>query len=268
MHPDPELDKYLDGVIAKIAAAQEPDGYLYTARRLFPRKSCRPRPARSDGSNREQSRALQCRTHVRGGGGPFPGHGEGNAPRCRNPKCDFLCRDFRPANISFRRATRGLRSGCASSIGPLAREVSGFGEFLIDVRGRPETHKLYGPLPGPQAGVGAGEAVGHAVRAAYLYSGMADVAALTGDEAYLRAIDRLWENVVFKKTLPDRGIGASHGGEAFGTNYELPNNRLHETCAAIANGFGITACSCCTATPGISMCWSARSTMAFFRAWG
>ena len=110
-------------------------------------------------------------------------------------------------------------------------------KFFIDLRGRAETHKLHGagnqdhkPI------VEQDEAVGHAVRAGYFYSGVADVAALTGDAAYAKAIDRIWENVVAKKLYLTGGIGARHAGEAFGENYELPNaTAYNETCAAIAN---------------------------------
>jgi DUF1680 family protein len=79
------------------------------------------------------------------------------------------------------------------------------------------------------------EAVGHAVRANYMYSAMADVAALTGDSAYLEAIGKLWDNVVEKKLSVTGGVGASRSGEAYGENYELPNHPYNETCAAIAN---------------------------------
>jgi len=80
------------------------------------------------------------------------------------------------------------------------------------------------------------EAVGHAVRAGYMYSGMADIAALTGDRAYGDAIEKLWENVAFKKLYITGGIGARHSGEAFGDDYELPNlSAYNETCAAVAN---------------------------------
>ena len=79
------------------------------------------------------------------------------------------------------------------------------------------------------------EAVGHAVRANYMYSAMADVAALTGDSAYLAAIGHLWNNVVEKKLSITGGVGASRHGEAYGANYELPNQPYNETCAAIAN---------------------------------
>lgn len=80
------------------------------------------------------------------------------------------------------------------------------------------------------------EAVGHAVRAAYMYSGMADIAAIMNDKTYLHAVDEIWHNVVEKKYYITGGIGARHAGEAFGSNYELPNLSAYcETCAAIAN---------------------------------
>ena len=80
------------------------------------------------------------------------------------------------------------------------------------------------------------EAIGHAVRAGYLYSGMADVAALTGDQGLLKSIDKIWENVAEKKIYVQGGVGAVPEGERFGDNYQLPNNNAYnETCAAIAN---------------------------------
>jgi len=79
------------------------------------------------------------------------------------------------------------------------------------------------------------EAVGHAVRANYMYSAMADVAALTGDTAYMLAIGKLWNNVVEKKLSVTGGVGAIRRIEGYGDNYDLPNNPYNETCAAIAN---------------------------------
>jgi len=79
------------------------------------------------------------------------------------------------------------------------------------------------------------EIVGHAVRAGYFYAGVADVAAYTGDQGYIDAMNRLWNNVVDKKMYITGGIGASHAGESFGKDYELPNRTAYcETCAAIA----------------------------------
>ena len=72
----------------------------------------------------------------------------------------------------------------------------------------------------------------------YLYSGMADVAALNGDTAYLKAIDKIWDNMVGKKMYVQGSIGAVGDGERFGDNYELPNaTAYNETCAAIGSVF-------------------------------
>ena len=80
------------------------------------------------------------------------------------------------------------------------------------------------------------EAVGHAVRAGYLYAAVADVAALTGDDSLLKAIDKIWTNVVEKKLYVQGGAGAIGSGERYGNNYELPNETAYnETCAAISN---------------------------------
>ena len=110
-------------------------------------------------------------------------------------------------------------------------------KFFLDERGRADHHALYGPdTQDHQPIIQQSEAVGHAVRAGYMYSGMADVAALTGDDAYIRAIDRLWENVVQQKALPDR----RHRRPAGATRHLAPTTNCrtsgayNETCAAIA----------------------------------
>ncbi len=76
---------------------------------------------------------------------------------------------------------------------------------------------------------------GHAVRAVYMYAGMTDIAALTGDQEYLIALDRLWDNVVNKNMYITGGIGASVDNEGFTEDYDLPNQAAYcETCAAVA----------------------------------
>ena len=109
--------------------------------------------------------------------------------------------------------------------------------FFIDQRGNSEGHKLYGEYAQDHKPVTEqDEAMGHSVRAGYLYSGMADIAALTGNEEYIEALDKIWNNVVTKKLYLTGGIGASRHGEAFSENYDLPNSTAYtETCAAIAN---------------------------------
>lgn len=80
------------------------------------------------------------------------------------------------------------------------------------------------------------EAVGHAVRAAYLYSGMADVGALTSSDEYNEALNAIWHNIVDTKMHITGGLGAIHGIEGFGPAYVLPNKEAYnETCAAVGN---------------------------------
>ena len=80
------------------------------------------------------------------------------------------------------------------------------------------------------------EAVGHAVRATYLYSAMADVGTLTGEPGYGQALDRIWGNITNTRMHITGGLGAVHGIEGFGPQYELPNaDAFNETCAAVGN---------------------------------
>jgi DUF1680 family protein len=79
------------------------------------------------------------------------------------------------------------------------------------------------------------KAVGHSVRATYLYTGMADVVSITGDEKYDKALESIWHNIVDTRMHITGGLGAIHGIEGFGPEYDLPNDCYNETCAAIGN---------------------------------
>ena len=82
------------------------------------------------------------------------------------------------------------------------------------------------------------KAVGHAVRAAYLYTGMADYASESGDAEMYEACKRLWRNIVDRQMYVTGGIGATVHGEAFSIDYELPNDLVYaETCASVAMAF-------------------------------
>lgn len=82
------------------------------------------------------------------------------------------------------------------------------------------------------------EITGHAVRAMYMYTGAADVAALTGDEGYMHAMKDVWQDVVYRNMYVTGGIGSSGSNEGFGTDYELPNDNAYcETCASVGMVF-------------------------------
>ena len=112
---------------------------------------------------------------------------------------------------------------------------------FLDIRGvtyRPEGEGTMSPSYARQHKpvVEQTMAVGHAVRAGYLYAGMADVSALTGDMSYAEAAERIWHDIVDKKMHIIGGLGATHGIEGFGPAYDLPNRQTYnETCAAVAN---------------------------------
>jgi DUF1680 family protein len=240
LHPDPTLDQYLDELIIKIAAAQEPDGYLYTARTIDPK--CRldffgpTRWSKLAGSHELYNVGHLYEAAV----AHFQATGKRSLLAVAIKSADLICKTFGPAPDQLKEPPghEEIEIGLVKLFRTTGQQkYLDQAKFFCDIRGRAETHKLRGPYQQDHKPViEQDEAVGHSVRAGYFYSGVADVAALTGDSAYVTAIDRLWDNVVSKKIHLTGGIGASPDGEAFGANYDLPNATAYlETCAAIAN---------------------------------
>jgi len=237
--PDPALDKYVDEVIAKIAAAQEKDGYLYTARTLMtPEKM--PPGGKERWSDLGGGHELYCVGHMyEAAVAHFMATGKRTLLDVAIRNADLVCSVFGPGRKSAPCGHPEVEIG----LGKLYRATGDrkyieMAKFFLDVRGKPlDGRRLYGEYAQDHKPlVEQTNAVGHAVRAAYVYSGMADVTAMTGSADYGRALDRLWESAVSRKLYITGGIGARGGGEAFGDDYELPNRTAYcETCAAIAN---------------------------------
>ena len=237
-YPDKKLMKYIDSVLVIVAAAQEPDGYLYTSRTMNPKK-----PHEWAGTKRwelveDLSHEFYNLGHmVEGAVAHYQATGKRN----------FLDIALRYADCVIREIGEGPDQvvrvpGHQIAEMALARLYLVTGDkkyldqakFFLDKRGYTSRTDEYSQAHKPV--LEQDEAVGHAVRATYMYSGMADVAALTGDKGYIEAIDRIWENIVGKKMYITGGIGSTSSGEAFGKNYELPNMSAYcETCAAIGN---------------------------------
>jgi DUF1680 family protein len=240
MQPDPKLDKYLDDLIVKIAAAQEPDGYLYTARRLFPPDKMPGMSGKTRWSNLRDSHELYNVGHLyEAAAAHFQATGKKSLLNVATKNADFLCETFGPGKVQEPPGHEEIEIGLVKLYRVTGNEkYLKLSKYFLDIRGRADTHKLRGPYQQDhQPVVEQTEAVGHSVRAGYLYSGMADVAAITGEAAYIQAIDKIWEDVVTGKMHLTGGIGARPGGEAFGNKHELPNKSAYlETCAAIANG--------------------------------
>ncbi len=249
IHPDPQLEKKLDELIAIIAAAQEDDGYLFTTRRINPQT-----PAEGSGPTRWSA---LCSSHELYNMGHmyeaavahFRATGKRSFLDIAIKNAEMLLRAFGPGKIEDFPGHQEIEIGLAKLYRVTGkREYIELARFFLQQRGRKHKENLY-PESSPFSiynkkdylqnhlpVLKQKEAVGHAVRAGYMFSGMADVAALLGDRPYIQAIDRLWENVVNKKLYLTGGIGSRHQTEGFGKNYELPNATAYcETCAAIAN---------------------------------
>lgn len=239
LHPDPNLDKYLDELIAKVAAAQEKDGYLYTARTT--KAPLQDWFKAERWANLFMSHELYNVGHLyEAAAAHFQATGKRSLLNVALKNADLIVREFGPGKRTNPPGHQVIEMGLAKLYRLTGKEeYLNLAKFFLDSRGRAEGRKLYGEYSQDHRPViEQDEAVGHAVRAAYMYAGMADVAALSGDAGYVKAIDRIWENVVSKKLYLTGGIGARGGGEAFGPNYDLPNETAYaETCASIGNAF-------------------------------
>ena len=237
-YPDKKLKKYIDSVLVIVAAAQEPDGYLYTSRTMNPKH-----PHEWAGSKRwekveDLSHEFYNLGHmVEGAIAHYQATGQRNFLDIAIRYADCVCREIGDGpDQQVRVPGHQIAEMALAKLYLVTGEQKYLDQakFFLDKRGYTSRRDEYSQAHKPV--IEQDEAVGHAVRAAYMYSGMADVAALTGDTAYIHAIDRIWDNIVSKKLYITGGIGATNQGEAFGKNYELPNMSAYcETCAAIGN---------------------------------
>lgn len=244
-HPDPELEKTADHAIDIVCAAQQEDGYLDTYYILNGRDKIF--------TNLKDHHELYCLGHLIEGAIAYDqATGKDKLLRAAMRYADYTAEHFGPEDGKC----KGYPGHEIAEMA-LVRlfEATGeekylnLGKFFVDERGRrpyyfdkehPEDMKnepdkiryAYNQAHIPVRE--QEEAVGHAVRAVYLYSGMADIARLTQDESLYKACEALWDNMVNQKMYITGGIGGTHIGEAFSFNYDLPNDTAYaETCAAI-----------------------------------
>ena len=235
-YPDAKLKNYIDSVLVIVAGAQEPDGYLYTARTMNPKH-----PHEWAGSKRwekveELSHEFYNLGHMlEAAVAHYQATGQRNFLDIAIRYADCVIREVgpNPGQVVRVPGHQIAEMGLAKLyLATGDKKYLDQAKFFLDYRGKTEHRDPYNQTHLPV--LEQKEAVGHAVRATYMYAGMADVAALTGDQGYIHAIDTIWDNIVSKKMYITGGIGSTNDGEAFGANYELPNaTAYNETCAAI-----------------------------------
>lgn len=245
VHPDAKLSAYLDSLITIIGKAQEPDGYLYTARTINPKEPHAWAGKERWEKERELSHELYNAGHLyEAAAAHFMATKKRNLFNIALKNADLVCSVFGPGKLHVAPGHEIVEMGLVKLYRLTGkREYLNTAKFFIEERGR---YKGYDSASKDSWKSGAywqdntpvvdqEEAEGHAVRAGYLYSAVADVAALTGDDSLLRAVDKIWNNVVDKKMYVQGSVGAIGDGERYGNNYELPNaTAYNETCAAIA----------------------------------
>ncbi len=251
VHPDPELDRALDAVIVKIAAAQEADGYLFTPRTASPNK-LQPGIGAERWSELAVSHELYNAGHLfEAAVAHFQATGKRSLLEVAVRYADLIASVFGSGKRAGFPGHQEIELGLIKLYRATSNEkYLNLAKYFLDQRGpairltryppgnrfaiynEPEQIQAHKPV------LEQDEAVGHAVRLAYMASGMADIAAVFGDAAYASAVERLWENVVGKKMYLTGGIGSLHDRERFGANYELPNLTGYlETCASIGMAF-------------------------------
>jgi hypothetical protein len=246
LYPDKKLETYIDSLIQKVRAAQEPDGYLYTARTIDPSAPHEWAGKERWERERELSHELYNAGHLyEAAAAHYQATGKRNLLDIALKNADLVCSVFGHDKKHVAPGHQVVEMGLVKLYRITGKpEYLQTAKYFLEERGH---HQGYDPKNKDPWKSGAywqdhipvidqREAIGHAVRAGYQYAAMADIAALTGDQKFLSAIDTIWSNVVGKKIYVQGGVGAVGNGERFGENYELPNaTAYNETCAAIAN---------------------------------
>jgi len=239
--PNPDLEAYIDSVIAIIGAGQEPDGYITTwftiDRQKPPAWWVSPPKARWE--SEVSSHELYNSGHLfEAAAAHYWATGKRNFLDIAIKNADLLVDNFGPDKLRTPPGHQIVETGLIKlyHITQNTKYLE-LAKFFLDLRGDSTTHKLYGEYSQDHLPVTKQtEAVGHAVRALYMYAAMTDIAMMYNDPDYFNAVNKIWENIVSKKMYITGGLGSRRDGEAFGDDYELPNlTAYNETCAAIGS---------------------------------
>ncbi len=238
--PDPKLETYLDTLIAKIGAAQEPDGYLYTNRTIAEKHGGKGLHEWAGKKRWEMDSVLSHELYNLGhlyeaAVAHYQATGKRTLLNIALKSADLVNKDFGYDRTRVYPGHQVIEMGLVKLYRVTGeKKYLDLARFFLDIRGpKGQQYNQANIKPADQT-----LAVGHAVRATYMYSGMADIAAIENDKAYLNAITRIWQDLVYDKIYLTGGIGASGGNEGFAGPYELPNMTAYcETCASIGDIF-------------------------------
>ena len=247
--PNPALEQRLDELIALIAAAQEPDGYVYTARTVDPATPA-PGAGPARWSSLHTSHELYNAGHMyEAAVAHFEATGKRTLLDVAVKNANLVCEVFGPG----KRLDAPGHQEIELALVKLWRATGDFrylaqARFFLDQRGRPHTvpppafgprdpFNIYNDLEYRQDHVPVARqtrVVGHSVRATYMLAGMTDVATLWPDADWARTLDAAWQDVASKRMYLSGGLGSKGETEAFGDDYVLPNSKAYtETCASI-----------------------------------
>lgn len=236
---DPKLDLYLDSVIALIAAAQEPDGYLTTC---VTNKCYRLSGwwGRSKWEKINSHELYNCGHLYEAAVAHFKATGKRSFLDVAIKNANLICKFFGPGE-----GQKHVPSGhpiVEMALVKLYKVTKDdnylkLARYFVDETGRgTDGHRLNKYSQDHMPIMQQKEIVGHAVRAGYLFSGVTDVAAMQKDMALMASVKKVWDNMTGRKLYITGGIGSRSQGEGFGPDYELNNfNDYCETCASIAN---------------------------------
>jgi DUF1680 family protein len=238
--PDPKLDAYLDSVIRKIGLAQEKDGYLYTNRTIAEMHGGKGLHAWASKNRWEQDSVLSHELYNLGhlyeaAVAHYQATGKRTLLNIALKSADLVNKDFGWDRVKVYPGHQVIEMGLVKLYRVTGeKKYLDLARFFLDVRG-PKGSQYN---QANKKVIDQTEAVGHSVRATYMYSGMADIAAIENDKAYLNAITKIWEDIVYGKMYLTGGIGATGGNEGFADPFVLPNMSAYcETCASIGDIF-------------------------------
>ena len=232
-NPDKQLESRIDSVITYIALAQEPDGYLYT-NRTIDSTHLHPWVGKKRWENDPVlSHELYNLGHLyEAAYAHFLATGKRTMLDVAIKSANLVDHDFGPGKLAYYPGHQVIEMGLAKLYRITGEErYLRLAKFFLDCRkGGNEYNQAHKPV------IEQDKIVGHAVRATYMYAGMADVSALTGDNSYKNAIDKIWNDLLTSKYYVTGGIGSGGKNEGFDAPYELPNHTAYcETCASISN---------------------------------